>query len=133
MENQPDIIISEADLAKIEDQLERSKLPKEFVLALEDELARANILKSEAMPGDVVMLASQVTFKVVATERTFTKTLCLPVDMERYQDAISLFAPLGSAILGLSTGQKITWNIQDRPQVVEIVNVRKSTPLNLSM
>ncbi|MBU2918085.1 nucleoside diphosphate kinase regulator [Psychrosphaera sp. F3M07] len=123
MEKQPEIIISTVDLEKIEYQLERSQLSEELMNALEEELARASIVAHKEMPVGVVMLESQVTFKVVATDRTFTKTLCLPNDLSKYEDSISIFAPIGSAILGLSAGQKISWQIQGKPQAVEIVEV----------
>lgn len=121
MENKPKIIISSTDLAEIERQLEERKLPVELVDALEEELARAKILPNKEMPNDVVVIGSQVKFKVLETDMTFTKTLCLPEDISKYDDGISVFAPIGSAIIGLSTGQRINWQVQRSLQTVEVV------------
>ncbi|WAJ70950.1 GreA/GreB family elongation factor [Catenovulum adriaticum] len=121
MENKPKIIISSTDLAEIERQLEERKLPAELVDALEEELARAKILPNKEMPNDVVVIGSQVKFKVLETDMTFTKTLCLPEDISKYDDGISVFAPIGSAIIGLSTGQRINWQVQRSLQTVEVV------------
>lgn len=125
MENKPQIIISLTDLAEIEQQLEERKLPAELVDALEDELARAKIVPNKEIPNDVVAIGSQVKFKVLETDMTFTKTLCLPDDISKYDDGISVFAPIGSAIIGLSVGQRINWQIQRSLQTVEVVWVNQ--------
>lgn len=125
MEKKPKITISLTDLAEIERQLEKRTLPAELVDALEDELARAKILPNREMPSNVVAIGSQVKFKVIETDMTFTKTLCLPEDISKYDDGISVFAPIGSAIIGLSTGQRINWQIQRSLQTVEIIEVIK--------
>lgn len=127
MDQQPDIIISTADLAELEYQLEHSKLPAELTNAIENELARATIVKCVDMPKDVVVIGSQVTFKIIETQKTFTKTLCLSNDSAKYDDSISVFAPIGSALLGLRVGQCIKWETQRGQQSVEIINVNKIT------
>ncbi|MDN4501606.1 nucleoside diphosphate kinase regulator [Alteromonadaceae bacterium BrNp21-10] len=123
MEKQPEIMISTSDLKELEYQLEMSNLPDNLVEGLENELARANIVDAKDMPNDVVSIGSQVTFKLLETDRTFTKTLCFPADMAKYQESISIFAPIGSALLGLKTGQCINWPTQRGQQSVEIVQV----------
>ncbi|WP_438863297.1 nucleoside diphosphate kinase regulator [Neptunicella sp.] len=129
MKQQPEITISSADLAELEEQLEKAKLPAEFVRALENELARANIVNSKDMPDHVVSIGSQVTFKILDSGRVFTKTLCFPADMHLYEDSISIFAPIGSALIGLSTGQNISWVTQRGEQQVEIIQVNSKKPL----
>ncbi|MEH6713513.1 MAG: nucleoside diphosphate kinase regulator [Paraglaciecola polaris] len=123
METQPDIIISTADLAELEFQLERSKLPSDVIRAIENELDRATIVACKDLPENVVAIGSQVTFKILDTQRTFTKTLCLPADTIKFEDSISVFAPIGSALIGLSTGQSIKWQTQRGQQSVEIIDV----------
>ena len=121
---QPDIIISSADLSAVEFQLEHSKLPSEFMSAIENELDRATIVAPKDLPTNVVAIGSQVTFEIIDTQKKFTKTLCLPTDTNKFEDSISVFAPIGAAILGLSTGQCIKWQTQRGPRTVEIVKVR---------
>lgn len=130
MKKQPEIIISTADLAELEFQIARIKQPDESIKALEDELARATIVSVKSIPSNVVTIDSQVTFKVSGSGRTFTKTLCLASCMDKYDDSISIFAPIGSAIIGLSKGQSIEWQIQGVQQSVEIVNVNKPIKVN---
>lgn len=123
MEKQPDIIISKADLAELENQLERSNLPVEFIRSLEHELDRATVVSAKELPEDVVALGSQVTFNILDTQRTFTKTLCLPANTTKFDDSISVFAPIGAALIGLRTGQCIKWQTQRGQQSVEIIKV----------
>nr|WP_039990512.1 GreA/GreB family elongation factor [Paraglaciecola arctica] len=124
MKMQPHIIISSADLAAVEYQLERSKLPADYMFAIENELDRATIVSSKDLPHNVVAIGSQVTFEILDTQRRFTKTLCLPTDTNLFEDSISVFAPIGSALLGLSKGQCIKWQTQRGPRTVEIVKVK---------
>ena len=123
MEKQPDIIISTADLAELEYQLERSKLPVDAIRAIENELDRATIVACKDLPENVVAIGSQVTFKILDSQKVFTKTLCLPHDSVKFEDSFSVFAPIGSALIGLSTGQCIKWQTQRGQQSVEIIKV----------
>ncbi|GAA6184947.1 MULTISPECIES: nucleoside diphosphate kinase regulator [Alteromonadaceae] len=123
MQNKPEIFISTSDLAMLEEQLEASKLPEELVAALEDELARATVIDGKNMPEDVVTIGKQVTFKILDSDKLFTKTLCLPADTAKHADSISVFAPIGSALLGLRAGQSIDWQTQRGQQSVQIVQV----------
>ncbi|MDO6426369.1 GreA/GreB family elongation factor [Thalassotalea sp. 1_MG-2023] len=123
MENKPEITISRSDVAEIEYQITQQGLPEELTSALEDEISRATLVANNALPKDVVAIGSQVTFKVLETNNVFTKTLCLPTDINKYEDAISIFAPIGSAIIGLRVGQRINWQVQRANQTVEIISV----------
>ena len=132
MEKQPDIIISTADLAELEHQLEHSKLPAEFMRALENELDRAKVVPTKDLPKNVVAIGSQVTFEILNTQKTFTKTLCLPADTIKFEDSISVFTPIGSAILGLKKGQCIRWRTQRGLRSVEIVKVKSKKLLPMT-
>ncbi|MEG3766934.1 GreA/GreB family elongation factor [Alteromonas sp. 14N.309.X.WAT.G.H12] len=125
MQNKPDITISYEDVLEIEKQLENIDLPVEVYDALEDELARANVVEAKDLPKNVISIGSQVTFKIVKNDQCFTKTLCLPFDMDKYPDSISVFAPIGSALLGLKSGQKISWMTQNGKQEISILNVKQ--------
>jgi regulator of nucleoside diphosphate kinase len=128
MAKKPSIIISSCDLVLLERQLETANLSTDVVDALQAELVRARIVKPDKMPKDVVSIGSRVTFKLLETQQELTKTLCFPADLAKHQDGISLFAPIGSALLGLKTGQSISWQTPKGPQAVEIMHVQgKST------
>ena len=123
METKPKITISTFDLAVIEQSMEETRLPPEFLDELEAELARAEVLEPAAMPENVACLNKQVTFKVLETGKVFTKTLTAPDQVDKYDDSLSVFAPLGAALIGLSVGQSIQWKTNRGLQSVEIIHV----------
>ncbi|RXS42961.1 transcription elongation factor GreAB [Idiomarina sp. 29L] len=123
METKPKITISTFDLAVIEHSMEETRLPPEFLDELEAELARAEVLDPKDMPENVASLNKQVTFKVLETGKVFTKTLTAPDQVDKYEDSLSVFAPLGAALIGLSVGQTIQWKTNRGLQSVEIIHV----------
>lgn len=76
---------------------------------LEAELARAEIVEPEDMPPTVVSMNSTVRFKVQSSSEEFNLTLVYPKDMDASGHKISVLAPVGSALLGLSRGDHIEW------------------------
>ncbi len=123
METKPKITISTFDLAVIEHSMEETRLPPEFLDELEAELARAEVLEPAEMPENVASLNKKVTFKVLETGKVFTKTLTAPDQVDKFEDSLSVFAPLGAALIGLSVGQTIQWKTNRGLQSVEIIHV----------
>lgn len=128
MSSAPEIILSSYDVQTIERWLEQTKQPPAVVDALETELARATIVKHAELPGDRVAMGSQVTFSIIELTKSFTKTLCYPDQVAAHEDGLSIFAPVGSALLGLAVGQSIEWPGQRGVQHVEIIDVRHQAP-----
>jgi regulator of nucleoside diphosphate kinase len=52
---------------------------------------------------------STVRFRVLSTDQTFEMTLVYPRDADGSGSRISVLAPVGSALLGLSQGDEIEW------------------------
>ena len=99
MSRKPNITISYEDLSDIEEHLRKIKLPAERFDELEKELVRAKVVNIKDLAPDVVAIGSQVTFKISKFDKYLTKTLCFPLDMHKYEDGISIFAPIGSALM----------------------------------
>lgn len=123
MNTRPNIVISCVDMAVIEHHLDETSLPREFLDELEVELARAEVLELSVMPDNVACLNRQVTFKVLETGKILTKTLTAPDQVDKHEDSLSVFAPLGAALIGLSVGQSIQWKTNRGMQSVEIIHV----------
>lgn len=123
MEQKPEIIITKSDLAQIEALLASTKPLPDSADALEGELARATVVANDQLPANVVAIGSEVTFKIIATGATFTKVLCLPHEVASVEGGISVFAPIGTAILGLTEGQQIDWDSPRGQQRIEIIKV----------
>lgn len=76
---------------------------------LEKELERAEVVAPEQIPPNVVTMNSTVHFMIVDSGEDFRLTLVYPKDVEGQADRISVLAPIGSALLGLSVGDELEW------------------------
>ncbi|MCH8542687.1 MAG: nucleoside diphosphate kinase regulator [Alcanivorax sp.] len=110
MSTSPKIVISTLDADRLEALLEslpRGGFPGKA--DLESELARAEIVEPKDIPPTVVTMNSTVRFKVESSSEEFTLTLVYPKSMDASGTTISVLAPVGSALLGLSQGDQIEW------------------------
>jgi len=110
MNKKPELIISSLDADRLYDLME--SLPAGSFAGekeLEAELGRATIVEPKDMPSTVVTMNSTVNFIVESTKEKFTKTLVYPKNADASTDKISILAPVGSALLGLSQGDEIEW------------------------
>ena len=106
----PSITVSSRDLARLEAMLESPALSRHpAAIALSEELGRAHVLAPEQMPADVVTMHSRVECEDELQGDRHSLTLVYPheADVERHR--VSILAPVGSALLGLSLGQRIDW------------------------
>lgn len=123
MTNKPSIIVSTLDMDRISTLLEKASQWSAELEKLEDELDRATVMASNDMPSDVVTMNSTVCFKFVGSDNSMEKTLVYP-DQVRSSEDISIFAPVGSALLGLSVGQQLTWPMPGgQEKTIEIIDV----------
>lgn len=125
MDHRPKIILSSQDLDRLEallDSLPATAFPGKTDLRAE--LDRAEVVEPQAMPPDVVTMNSAVRFALESGEE-FCLTLVYPKDMDGSADRISVLAPVGSALLGLSAGDYIEWPRPGgglmRVRIVEVV------------
>ena len=111
MNNKPPLTMSSLDEARLERLLESDayrQLPG--VDALLSEMERANVVRPVDMPPDVVTMNSTIRFVDDSNGAEFEYTLVYPADAGK-PDTISVLAPAGSALLGLSVGQSIAWRV----------------------
>ncbi len=107
MSNQPGIVVSSADYERLHALL--AGMPDtQAVDRLIDELERAKVVSEGDLPQDVVKMHSHVTFTVLSTEKTFTYQLVYPHEAVS-ERTLSVLTPVGSALIGLSVGQEISW------------------------
>ncbi|EGQ9696566.1 nucleoside diphosphate kinase regulator [Vibrio parahaemolyticus] len=117
------IDISSLDMNRITALLDKMPNIAAELVELEAELDRATVLEPEEMPSNVVTMNSTVEFKFAGEERTMTKTLVYPSELKSSDD-ISIFAPVGSALIGLSVGQKLDWPMPNKQvKTIEIVDI----------
>jgi regulator of nucleoside diphosphate kinase len=126
MNTKPAVILSSRDVERLEHLLATVRNDTSpHKAALEAEIARADIVEPENIPPSVVTMNSTVRFRITSSAEEFCKTLVYPKDMHGEEDRISVLAPVGSALLGLSTGDEIAWPRPDgglmEVKIVEIV------------
>ena len=110
MNTRPKVVISSLDADRLETllgSLSDSTFPGKT--ELEAELARAEIVEPNDVPSTVVSMNSTVRFRVESSSEEFRLTLVYPKDMDSSGNKISILAPVGSALLGLSQGDQIEW------------------------
>lgn len=110
MTRKPQITISSLDLDRIEALL--AVLPASVFPGkadLEAELDRADVVEPAQMPPNVVTMNSTVQFEILETRQDFRLTLVYPRDIDGSADRVSIFAPIGSALLGLAVGDELAW------------------------
>ncbi len=110
LNTKPEIIISSLDADRLYALME--SLPANSFAGekeLEAELGRANIVEPHEVPSTVVTMNSTVNFVVESTGEEFTLTLVYPKNIDSSGKKISILAPVGSALLGLSQGDQIEW------------------------
>lgn len=111
MASSPPITVSRLDLARLEQLLEDPALAAlPGAAALEHELERADVVEPASMPADVVTMNSRVRCVDEVGGDTHDLTLVYPRDADVDQHKVSVFAPVGAALLGLSVGQSIDWD-----------------------
>ena len=105
------IVLTEQDMARLRRlvaQHSTGKNAKECE-ALEAELDRAEVVAPTDVPPDVVTMNSRVRFGDADTDEELEATLVYPSDANVDEWRISVLAPIGAALLGLSIGQSIDW------------------------
>ncbi|BCD98853.1 nucleoside diphosphate kinase regulator [Marinagarivorans cellulosilyticus] len=119
----PNVIISQSDYLKISNLLDTIDGGQNCDNLIE-ELERAQILPDKEMPDDVVKMHSTVTFSIATTHRTFTLKLVYPYERDK-EKSISILTPAGSALIGLSVGQRIEWSLTQNsaPTTVTVKSV----------
>lgn len=87
------------------------------------ELGRARIVAETAAKPDVVRMNSTVLFRQEdGAERRVT--LVYPAEADISEGRVSIMTPIGTALIGLSVGQSITWaNRAGKRQQLTIVAV----------
>jgi regulator of nucleoside diphosphate kinase len=111
-DHRPPLLLSRLDVERIEALLEQTSSNSLNTSALQDELARAEILDPANMPANVITMNSTARVRLedaVLGDHDHELTLVYPRDADGRTDKVSILAPVGSALLGLRVGDAIDW------------------------
>lgn len=112
----PAITITRLDLQRLERLLDSLEDFGPGAEALEKELARAQVVGHDEVPSGVVTMNSRVHCREESSGKDYHLTLVYPQDAGG-EGKVSILAPVGSALLGLSVGQHIDWPVPGGKQL----------------
>ena len=108
-----EIVITESDLKRLTEVFQITPSlrgrNRQHYENLQEELDRARIVDPKDVPEDVVTMNSLVRLKDLDTSEEKTYWLVFPEKSNISQQAISVLAPIGTALLGCREGDTIEW------------------------
>jgi regulator of nucleoside diphosphate kinase len=111
-EQLPKIILGAHDRARLTGlamaALDRQPDTAEELLS---EIERATIVEPDAVPPDVVRMGSVVEYRTDQGDKRVT--VVFPAEADIAAGKVSVLTPIGTALIGLSKGQSISWTARD--------------------
>lgn len=108
------IVVTETDRDRLKSliaDLVGGGRPGPDLKALSAELDQALIVSQHRMPSRIVTMNTEVVLRDADTLEELTCRLVFPVDADAATGAISVLAPVGTAILGYAEGDVIEWPV----------------------
>ncbi|MDD2310846.1 MAG: nucleoside diphosphate kinase regulator [Desulfuromonadaceae bacterium] len=120
------IFITDFDVERLEVLIEnanrRSSRDGKYLEELEQELTKAEVVTPAGIPPDVITMNSRVSLQDMDSGEDLVYTLVFPGDADVESGKISVLAPIGTAMIGYRTGDRITWAV---PGGVKNLKVKK--------
>jgi regulator of nucleoside diphosphate kinase len=112
--NRPDIIVARRDLGRIDALLGvgQSRFGKVGAYLL-DEITRARVVRNHEIPPTLVTMGATVHFRDDDSGRERVVRLVYPHETKSCDRSVSVLTPVGAALLGLSEGQSIDYEMLD--------------------
>lgn len=95
----------------------------EYLEKLEKELSRAVIVSTDKIPADTITMNSKAVLLDTETNEEMTFTLVYPDDADMDDGKISIFAPIGTAMIGYRVGDIFEWTVPDGIRRIKILRV----------
>ncbi|ESH86589.1 MULTISPECIES: nucleoside diphosphate kinase regulator [Cupriavidus] len=120
---QPTLYLTELDVTRLERIASRAPA-NGIAEMLDDILARAAIVPPEAIPQDVVTMNSSVRCALEGDPAPRQWTLVYPDNADFEAGRISVFSPVGQALLGARAGETVSYRLPDgREQRVTVLEL----------
>jgi regulator of nucleoside diphosphate kinase len=106
----PRIVISADDYERLSTlaHAARNRMP-DLAAELAEEIGRAQVLAKGRYLKHIVRMGTEVEFRDDTTGKVREVVLVYPEEADISQGKVSVLTPVGTALIGLSTGQSITW------------------------
>ena len=124
---QKPILLAKNDYELIMSYLRRSfarpKFGRKDIEDLRSEIKKATLLHTDDMPADVVRLNSTVTIQEETANKAIQLVVVTPEKADIKTRKVSIFSPIGTALIGFRKGEKISWNVPAGNKVFTILDV----------
>ena len=90
---------------------------------LSEELDRAIVIKEEELNKKIIRVGSEVEFEIVKTKTKMKIQLVLPEESNLKAQKVSIFAPLGTALIGFSENDEVEWDMPGGKMLLKILKV----------
>lgn len=121
------LYITEFDRSRLEELIEVAEefggQDRKDLESLSEELDRAEIVSQKNIPANVVTMNSKVVLCDLDTSEELVFILVFPKDADIEAGAISVLAPVGTAILGYARGDVVEWSVPSGVRRIRIEEV----------
>lgn len=122
---QPPVYVTRQDYDRLSALAGAPVDPPPGAALLQEELGRAVIVEAGEAPSGFVQLNSTVQYNDLTTRRVRTVEIVLPHEADMSRNRVSVFSPVGAALLGLTTGQEFVWRTPvGKPHRLYVLEVR---------
>ncbi len=106
---------------------ERQSLIEGRILELKDKLGRAEIIDCSKVSANRAVFGTVVTLMDLTTEMEVTYQLLGPEESDVKKGSISVFSPLGRALLGKEVGDEVVTKTPGGKREYEVINISASS------
>ena len=115
MTKEREIYITSQDLKRLKKELSMAGVSyshgRDDLQLLAKELDRAKIIEASEIPEKIVTMNTRLIFRDLDDDSTMEVTIVFPIDANINKGKISVFSPIGTALLGYSEGDIIEWKV----------------------
>lgn len=126
------IQVGSADAEKLWELVEGERAPysrdRLNLARLGEELDRATIVEQHELPADVVRMHSRVRLLDLESGEELNYVLVYPHQAGAFPGAISVVAPVGTALLGYRAGAVIEWPVPRGLRRLKLLSVQPPKP-----
>ena len=91
---------------------------------LRKEINRAKVVDPEDIPNDVITMNSKFILKDLDSGEEMIYTLVFPEDADINKNKISIYAPMGIAVIGYRIGDIIEWPVPGGKLRIKVLEIR---------
>lgn len=115
------LVQNERDL--LEKHLKDANLTQYNMKKLLAELKNAAVVPENELPEDAIRIDSSVLIQEELSGRKYDLQIVLPAAANIKENKISVFAPIGIALVGYRTGAKVNWEMPDGIRTFNVLRV----------